>query len=54
MVGGGRLFHPVADLSQKASSASDQEGLHFYVGSTSLLQKPMGVSGEGREGVKRT
>ena len=25
--------HAVADSSQKASSATDQEGLHFYVGS---------------------
>jgi len=40
----------VADLSWKASSATDQEGLHFYVGSnfTGLLQKPVGVSGGKR------
>jgi len=44
----------VADLSQKASSATDQEGIHFYVGSdfhrptSETRGRPPGV------GVKRT
>ena len=36
----------------EVSSATDQEGLHFYVGSTGLLQKPVGVSGGGRSNVR--
>jgi len=39
-------------FKRKASSASDQEGLHFYVlvpTSTGLLRKPVGVSGGGEE-----